>query len=49
MSNEGKSYLADVVDENGIMLITVLLSAKNKEYFLKWVKGIGSTIDEQNK
>ena len=40
-ANDGKSYLTDVVDENGVTLITALIPAKNKENFSKWVKGIG--------
>lgn len=48
-AKDGKSYLTDVVDENGVTLITALIPAKNKENFAKWVKGIGSTIDEKSK
>ena len=48
-ANDGKSYLTDVVDENGVTLITALIPAKNKENFSGWVKGIGSTLDEKSK
>ncbi len=48
-ANDGKSYLCDVVDENGVTLITALITAKNKENFSRWVKGIGSTLDEKSK
>lgn len=48
-ASDGKSYLTDVVDENGVTLITALIPAKNKETFSKWVKGIGSTVDEKSK
>lgn len=48
-ANDRKSYLTDVVDENGVTLITALIPAKNKENFSKWVKGIGSTLDEKSK
>lgn len=48
-ASDGKSYLTDVVDENGVTLITALIPAKNKENFSKWVKGIGSTVDEKSK
>ena len=48
-AKDGKFYLTDVVDENGVTLITALIPAKNKENFAKWVKGIGSTIDEKSK
>ena len=48
-ANDGKSYLTDVVDEDGVTLITALIPAKNKENFSRWVKGIGSTLDEKSK
>ena len=48
-ASDGKSYLTDVVDENGVTMITALIPAKNKENFAKWVKGIGSTVDEKSK
>lgn len=48
-ATDGKSYLTDVVDENGVTLITSLIPAKSKENFSKWVKGIGSTVDEKSK
>lgn len=48
-ANDGKSYLTDVVDENGVTLITALIPAKNKENFSRWVNGIGSTLDEKSK
>ena len=48
-ARDGKSYLTDVVDENGVTMITALIPAKNKENFAKWVKGIGSTVDEKSK
>ncbi len=48
-ANDGKSYLTDVVDENGVTLITALIPTKNKESFAKWIKGIGNTVDEKSK
>ncbi len=48
-ANDGKSYLTDVVDENGVTLIAALIPTKNKENFSRWVKGIGSTLDEKSK
>ncbi len=48
-ATDGKSYLTDVVDENGVTLITALIPAKSKENFSKWVKGIESTVDEKSK
>ena len=48
-AKDGKSYLTDVVDDDGVTLITALIPAKNKENFSKWVRGIGSSIDEKSK
>ena len=48
-AKDGKFYLTDVVDENGVTLITALIPAKNKENFAEWVKGIGVTVDEKSK
>ena len=48
-AKDGKFYLTDVVDENGVTLITALIPAKNKENFVEWVKGIGGTVDEKSK
>lgn len=48
-ASDGKLYRTDVVDENGVTLITALIPAKNKELFSKWVQGIGSTVDEKSK
>lgn len=44
-----KAYLTDVVDEKSVTLITALIPAKSKENFSRWVKGIGSTLDEKSK
>ncbi|MBO4989653.1 MAG: Fic family protein [Clostridia bacterium] len=48
-AKDGKFYRTDVVDERGVTLITALIPAKNKENFSKWLKGIGSTVDEKSK
>lgn len=48
-AKDGKSYLTGVVDENGVTMITALIPAKNKEIFSKWLKGMGSTVDEKSK
>lgn len=46
---DGNSCLTDVVDENGVTLITALIPAKNEENFSRWVKGSGSTLDDKSK
>ncbi len=48
-ASDGKAYATDVVDEDGVNLITALIPTKNKEIFAKWVKGIGNTVDEKSK
>ncbi len=48
-ASDGKTYLTDVVNENGVTLITALIPAKNKESFAKWINGIGNTVDEKSK
>lgn len=48
-AKDGKFYLTDVVDDNGVALITALIPAKNKSYFSEWLKGIGSTDEEKSK
>ena len=48
-ASDGKTYLTDVVDENGVTFITALIPAKNKESFASWVNGMGNTVDEKSK
>ncbi len=46
---DGKKYLTDVLDADGINLLLACLPRRNNEVFLKWVKGMGSTTDEKSK
>ena len=46
---DGKKYLTDVLDADGIDLLLAYLPRRNNEAFLKWVKGMGSTTDEKSK
>lgn len=48
-ADDGKFYLTDVVDDNGVNIVTALIPTKNKDAFAKWLKGIGSSIDEKSK
>lgn len=48
-ASDGKQYLTDVVDENGINVITAIIPGKSKADFENWIKGIGSTIDDKSK
>ncbi len=48
-ASDGKKYMTDVVDEDGVNLIIALIPSKNSEVFDKWIKGIGSSVDEKSK
>ena len=46
---DGKKYLTDVIDDSGIDLLLALLPKKDNTAFLKWIKGMGNTVDEKSK
>lgn len=48
-AKDGKKYLTDVIDEDGLNLLLAILHSKKSEVFLKWIKTKGSSIDEQSK
>ena len=48
-ARDGKSYLTDVVDDNGVNTIVSVLPSKKSAIFIKWLKSMGTTIDEQSK
>ena len=48
-AKDGKKYLTDVIDDDGLNLLTAILPSKRKDVFLKWVKTKGTSIDEQSK
>ena len=48
-AKDGKKYLTDVIDEDGLNLLIGVLPSKRKDIFLKWVKTKGTSIDEQSK
>ena len=48
-ARDGKSYLTDVVDGGGVNTVVALIPAKNRENFVRWLSGLGSTIDEKSK
>lgn len=48
-ARDGKSYLTDVVDAGGVNTVVVLIPAKNRENFVRWLSGMGSTVDEKSK
>ena len=48
-AKDGKKYLTDVIDDNGLNLLIAILPSKKSDIFLKWVKTKGTSIDEQSK
>ena len=48
-AKDGKRYLTDVIDENGLNVLISILPSKKSEVFLKWVKTKATSIDEQSK
>ncbi len=48
-ARDGKSYLTDMVDASGVNVVVALIPAKNRESFVRWLSGMGSTIDEKSK
>lgn len=48
-ANDGKLYTTDVIDANEVDNIIALIPLKNKDVFLSWLKGMGSSIDDKSK
>ncbi|MBR3864948.1 MAG: Fic family protein [Clostridia bacterium] len=48
-AKDGKKYLTDVIDEEGLNLLIAIFPSKKSELFLKWIKTKGTSIDEQSK
>ncbi len=48
-ARDGKSYLTDVIEASGINTVVALIPAKNRENFVRWLSGMGSTVDEKSK
>ena len=48
-AKDGKKYLTDVIDDDGLNLLIAILPSKKSAVFLKWVKTKGTSIDEQSK
>lgn len=44
-----KKYLIDVVDEEGVNAIIAVIPSKRSLVFDKWLKGMGTSIDEKSK
>lgn len=48
-AKDGKRYLTDVIDEDGLNLLVSILPGKKSDVFLRLVKTKGTSIDEQSK
>ena len=48
-ASDGKYYLTDVLDENGINVLLMDISGTNKQEIAKWVKGLASPLDEESR
>ena len=48
-SKDGKKYLTDVIDENGINTLLALIPGKKSTMFQNWLASIGSTTDEKSR
>ena len=48
-AKDGKRYLTDVVDEEGVNTVIAVIPSKKSLMFDKWLKGMGASIDEKSK
>ena len=48
-AKDGKSHLTDVVDEEWVNAIIAIIPSKKALVFDKWLKGMGTSIDERSK
>lgn len=46
---DGKKYATDVVDDEGVNTVLALLPGKKTAVFTKWLKDMGTTLDEKSK
>ena len=48
-ASDGKKYATDVVDDEGMNIVLALLPGKKVAVFTKWLKDMGTTLDEKSK
>ena len=48
-AGDGKKYLSDVINEEGVRLLVTIIPSKYKKTILDWIKGLLDPIDEQSK
>lgn len=48
-ASDGKKYMTDVVDDDGVNTVIALIPSKKSAVFEKWLKGMGTSIDDKSK
>ena len=48
-AKDGKKYLTDVIEEEGVNRIIAIIPSKKKIVFDKWLKRMGTSLDEKSK
>ena len=48
-ATDGKKYLTDVIDDDGVNTVIALIPSKKSIVFEKWLKGMGTSIDDKSK
>ena len=48
-ADDGKKYLSDVINEEGVRLLLIIIPSKYKKAIQDWIKGLLDPIDEQSK
>ena len=48
-AEDGKKYLSDVINEEGVRLLLSIIPSKYKKAILDWIKGLLDPIDQQSK
>ena len=48
-AKDGKKYMTDVIDDNGLNTLIAVIPAKKSDAFISWIKNMGTSIDEQSK
>ena len=48
-ASDGKKYLSDVINENGVRLLITIIPSKYKKEIQDWIQGMLDPIDEQSK
>ena len=48
-ASDGKKYMTDVVDDEGVNTIIALIPSKKSLVFEKWLKGMGTSLDDKSK